>query len=552
MPITPFKPLQRPIQRLKQTARQIACGSVVYDWRLRGHTPEHLTVRPADPWMGSAEAGQRLAEQGSFGIEGDELTLRGECWEPYGVDAAWLEHMHGFTWLRDLRALGGENGRMVAREMARSWIRNYGRWHPQSWRPDVTGARIALWISHYEFFGSGADDEFQDEFFDSLIRQARHLRRSLPDELHGIPLLNAIKGLLYAGLAFEGYELWIEHALELLEKEIGRQILSDGSHVSRSPQQLLQAMQILLDVRSALTCGAHPLPDFVQHAIDRAGPALRFFRYGDKGFAVFNGSQEGDIALIDAVLAQAGTTSKALSSLPSAGFERATLGRTLLMFDCGKVPTWPHEKAAHAAPLSFELSYGKERIFVSCGSHPTATDWQDALRATAAHNTLTIDHRNACEISEDGHFSRKVKISSSLREETKTACLLEASHDGYMSVNGITHRRRLFLDDQGHDLRGEDMLTASVPPNHPLHVAIRFHIHPRVLVSMTQSGDEALLRLPTGVGWRFHQSGGRIALEDSIYLGTGCRPRKTKQLVIYTEVTEENFKLRWALQREGL
>ncbi len=551
MSITPFKPLQRPIQRLRQTARQLACGSVVYDWRLRGHTPDRLTVRPADPWAGSAEAGQWLAE-GSFVIDGDQLNLRGECWQPYGVDPVWIDHMHGFTWLRDLRALGGETARIQAREMVQSWIRNYGRWHPEAWRCDVTGTRLALWISYHEFFGGGADEEFQDEFFDSLIRQARHLRRALPDELHGIALLNGIKGLLYAGLAFEGYELWITHALEMLEKEISKQILSDGSHVSRSPQQLMQAIQILLDIKSALTCGAHPLPDFVQHAIDRACPALRFFRYGDKGFAMFNGTQEGDVALIDAVLAQAGTTSKTLSSLPAAGFERASLGRTLLMFDCGKVPAWPHDRSAHAAPLAFELSYGKERIFVACGSHPTSADWQDALRATAAHNTLGIDHRNACEIRADGHFARKVKLSSAMREETKTACLLEASHDGYMNLNGMTHRRRLFLNDQGHDLRGEDMLTSSVTPTHPLQVAIRFHIHPRVMVSLTQGGEEALLRLPTGIGWRFHQNGGMMALEDSIYLGHGGKPRKTKQLVIYAEVCEENFKVRWALQREGM
>jgi uncharacterized heparinase superfamily protein len=478
--------------------------------------------------------------------------LRGECWEPLGVEPMWLEHMHGFRWLRDLRAVGGPEPRHHARAMVESWVRHYGRWSKETWRPDIAGERIASWISHYDFF-SGGDEIFQDQFFDSIIRQARHLRRALPGDLYGLGMLKAIKGLLYAGVAFEGYEIWIEQSLEFLEKEVSRQILFDGAHVSRSPSQLLQAMQILLDIKGALSAADYPLPEFIQHAIDRAGPALRFFRYGDKHFGCFNGSQEGDVALIDAVLAQAGAGSKTPTSLPSAGMERATLGRTLVMFDCGKVPAWPYDRQAHAAPLSFELSCGKERIFVACGTHPTSEDWKDTLRATAAHNTLSIDHRNACEIRGDGHFARKVKISSALREESKSAFLLEASHDGYMSVNGMTHRRRIYLSDQGHDVRGEDMLTASLPPAKPLQVAIRFHIHPRVLVSLIRDGEEALLRLPTGIGWRFHQCGGHIlALEDSIYLGEGVRPRKTKQLVIYTEVAEENMKIKWALQREGL
>jgi uncharacterized heparinase superfamily protein len=538
--------------KIKTTTRNIACGSFVYDWRLRGHTPDALVVKPVDPWAGDSENGHTLCAEGSFAIDGDRLTLRGECWEPVGVDAAWLDHMHGFTWLRDLRALGGDSARHAARAMIASWIRHYEGWHKMAWRPDIAGERIALWIAHYDFFGAGGDEFFQDQFFESLVRQARHVRRSLPGDTHGLAALKTIKGLLYAGVAFEGYELWIEHALEQLETEIARQILSDGSHASRSPQQLLLALQILLDIRGALTAAGYPAPDYLQHAIDRAGPAVRFFRYGDKHFGLFNGAQENDASFIDAVLAQASAGSRPLSSLPSAGFERVTLGRTLLLMDSGKVPTYPHDQSAHAAPLSFELCYGKERIFVNCGSHPSSADWQDSLRATAAHNTLSIDHRNACEIRGDGHFARKVKVSSSLREETKSACLLEATHDGYMAINGMTHRRRLFLTDQGHDLRGEDILNASVVPTHPLQVAIRFHIHPRVLVSLVQDSAEALLRLPTGIGWRFHQCGGVLALEDSVYLGQGGRPRKTRQLVVYTDVTTEHASIRWALQREGL
>ena len=199
------------------------------------------------------------------------------------------------------------------------------------------------------------------------------------------------------------------------------------------------------------------------------------------------------------------------------------------------------------------MAYGKERIFVSCGTHPSSADWQDALRATAAHNTVTLDYRNACEIREDGHFSRKPRVVSIVREETKGSCLLEATHDGYALLNGIEHRRRLYLSDQGHDLRGEDILTSQAGPAKPVNVAIRFHIHPRVMVSLIGEGnEEALLRLPSGIGWRFHQSGGILKLEDSVYLGEDSRPRKTKQLVVYGDMPDTEFKVKWAMQREGL
>src|SRR5690606_18456944 len=140
------------------------------------------------------------------------------------------------------------------------------------------------------------------------------------------------------------------------------------------------------------------------------------------------------------------------------GYERATMGRSVLMVDTGAPPAYPHDGVAHAAPLAFEFIYGKERIFVACGAHPADDDWRDALRATAAHNALSLDYRNVCEIRADGHFGRRPRNVTVTRDESPEACLIDGVHDGYVPVNGITHRRRLYLGDQGHDLRGEENL----------------------------------------------------------------------------------------------
>ncbi len=565
------------LRHLRKNASQMAYNSLLYNWSLRGGVPDRIIVKPVDPWPGNAQAGLELcttpdAKQNSeFSnnftvIEGQQIDLCDEikrienlavtgCWEPVGANQEWLSHMHGFIWLRDLRALGGETAGKQARSMIKDWIKNHTNWQPIAWQAGIIGERISMWIALYENFSVNADDTFQDIFFESLIRQARHLSRVLSGDVQSIDALKAAKGLLYAGLAFEGYETWIDQALKILETEIDKQILGDGSHVSRSPAQLLQALQILLDVRTALISGNYPLPEKIQYAIDRMGPALRFFRYTDKHFGLFNGTQEapknGGQDFVECVLGQANVRGKSLQSLPCAGYERMSLGRTLLMFDCGKSPDFPYNKQTHAAPLAFEMSYAKERLFVSCGTHPDSKEWQDSLRSTAAHNTATIDYRNACEIRNDGHMARKVQTVNTLREESKTALLLEASHDGYISLNGISHCRRLYLSGKGYDLRGEDIFTSLISTSISHDIAIRFHIHPRVIVSLVRDGKDALLRLPSGIGWRFHHTNGILMLEDSIYLGEGTRPRKTKQLVIYGQTVEKETKIKWAVQREG-
>lgn len=539
------------IRKIRSNAGDMACNTMLYDWSLKGEAPDQIIVKPVDPWPGNVEAGRWLCD-GAFALSNDQLSLGAGNWEPEGVDEAWLNHMHGFEWLRDLRTLGGEEARQQARWLTESWIFYHQKWSAHAWRADMCGSRIAMWISYFEFFVEAAGPDFQDIYFNALNKQARHLSRSIAGSMNGVPMLKAIKGLLYAGLAFEGREAWSQQALTLLNGEISKQILRDGAHISRSPAQHLQALQILQDIRMALNAAAKPVPDTLQHGIENLGAALRFFRYGDGGLAVFHGSQEGPRELLEAVLAQANLRGKGLHTLPSAGFEKITHGRTLVMLDCGRAPPRPFDKTAHSAPLAFEMSYGKERIFVSCGTHPSNPDWRDALRATAAHNTVSLDYRNACEIRPDGHFARKPRVVSSVREETKGCCLLEATHDGYALLNGIEHRRRLYLSDQGHDLRGEDILTASTEPVKPVDVAIRFHVHPRVMVSLINDDQEALLRLPSGIGWRFHQSGGVMKLEDSIYLGEDSRPRKTKQLVVYGNMPDTEFKVKWAMQREGL
>ena len=553
------------LRYIRSRASQMAYNSVLYNWSLRGMAPDRLTLRPVDPWPGDAEAGRHLCE-GALFFEGAKLPIAAQGWEPEGVSEGWMARMHGFRWLRDLRALSPERGMAAvagthAKMMIQSWAEQYERWHPQVWRMDVMGERLSMWLSCYEFFSAveffepGDEEYFQDVFFDSLMRQARHLSRCIANGTEegckGPGRFMAAKGLLYAGIAFEGYESWAEQALGAIETEIELQIGGDGAHRSRNPQALLEILQILLDVRMVLRLADYPLPESVQHAIDRMGPALRFFRLSDKHLALFNGAQEGDEETIDSVLRQAAARGKTLSSLPCAGFERITQGRTGLIIDCGTSPSWPYDKEAHAAPLAFEMSYGRERLFVNCGAHPFDPAWQDALRASAAHTALSLDQRNACEIKQSGHFARKAQKVQAIREDLKNAVLVEASHDGYVPLNGFTHKRRIYLSDQGHDMRGEDVLSAAAEPSKPVDVAVRFHLHPRVMVSLIRDGEEALLRLPGGVGWRFHHMGGCMALEDSVYMGQGCEPRKTKQLVIYGQITDKKAQIKWALKREG-
>ncbi len=132
-----------------------------------------------------------------------------------------------------------------------------------------------------------------------------------------------------------------------------------------------------------------------------------------------------------------------------------------------------------------------------------------------------------------------------IRRELDGSLWLEASHKGYAQALGLTHRRKLFLDASGEDFRGEDTLEGSGGS----FFALRFHLHPNVHASRVQGRPAILLKLPGGVGWEFMASGGRIGLDESIYLGHGGAPRRTEQIVVSGLLQGEGAVLKWRFSR---
>ena len=101
------------------------------------------------------------------------------------------------------------------------------------------------------------------------------------------------------------------------------------------------------------------------------------------------------------------------------------------------------------------------------------------------------------------------------------------------------------MASNGEDVRGEDTLTGG--GNHKF--VARFHLHPNVRASMVQEGNAVLLQLPSGTGWRFRASGGVLALQESVYLGTGSSVKRTQQIAI-TAATQEGYgQVKWALSQ---
>ncbi len=507
----------------------------------RGRVPDAPALPVRDPWPGDPGRGARLMK-GEIELNGARAALLPGGWGETAGSAVMRAQAHGFTWLRDLRALGTDGARMRARQLVSDWIGAAPEAIAR--RPDVLGARIAAWLGHYDFFAASADDSFRQRLMARLVADARLLAAQLPAEELDARALTAVKGLVAAAVALPDHAAHLTRALRVLPQEINRQVLPDGCHAERSPAAQLSALQDLIEVRSLLQAAGATPPSALAGAIERMAPALRVLRHGDGGLVLFNGAREDSSALIDLVLTQAGRGGRAPAGLAEGGFHRLQAGRSALVMDAGVPPAPGIDRLAHAGTLSFELSVGRERLVVNCGASPAAAGpWHDASRATAAHSTLTVGDIDSSELRPRGLGRRPERVEVE-RQEANGAHWLEASHDGYDKPLGVVHRRRLYMADSGEDVRGEDAIEGSEPRAY----ALRFHLHPNVGTTLAPDGDAVMLRLSSGA-WRLRAEGARLTVEESVYLG-GAEPRRAEQVVL-TGSAEGPQTVKWAITRAG-
>ncbi len=552
-------PTATPSRPLGQVAREAWYRSPLYSLSLGGRPPPSFLAVAPDPWPGNPAQAEALLA-GRLVVAGRSAALAPHPWHRPAADPVWLAGLHGFDWLRDLRDRGGEEGGRLAARLVADWVAANARWSAIAWRDDVLAARVVNWVRHYDFLAAAVTgSDFTARFVDSLARQRRHLERRLGRAPGGARGLALLKAALVVDAAFvrggASRERRLARTVMRLAGALPRIVLPDGTVADRSPDLQLAALRDLIDMRAVLLSAEKPAPAALQDAIDRAAPMLRFLRHGDGGLAVFNGASAGDPAAIDLVLARSGNGARPPLEPPHGGFARLAAGPALILIDAGAPPGKGLDHETHAGTLSAEFSVGSERIFGNCGVHPgLADDWRYMMRYTAAHATAIIADTNSSELIQGAGLEYPASNVHAMRAEQDGATWLEVSHDGYRSLFGVTHKRRLWLAADGIDLRGEDTLAGS--DGKPVKAAasgrkfaIRFHLHPDVKASLAQSGASALLRLPSGQGWKVRASGATMTLAESVWLGDGQRIRRTAQIALVGGLGPDGAKVKWAFTK---
>ena len=513
-----------------------------------GRGPSELITLPPDAeergiTIGNVEHGRAMLE-GRYPVGGQLRDLGALPWTAPELGDRERAALHRFDFLGDLAAVDHPAARKKAIALFEDWDEHFGTYTSVSWRADILAARLVNCLSCYGALFDEAETAFRARFLDSIARQLRHLRRVAPSEAPPASRIEVFKGLIYGEVCVAGEPDRLERALGFLEEEVERQILPDGSHLSRSPGRQLAILEALIDIRAVLTSASLEVPVTLRNAIDRMAPMVRFLRHGDGALACFHGGGRPDPAHVSRVLTRSDAQGRAPQRAPYARFERVDANGLTVILDGGPPPSGNHDDDAHAGMMSLEISVDGQRLFVNCGAGPgTDPEWREALRTTAAHSTLVVDDTNSCELTPAG-IGRRVENVECDRGERDDNIWISSSHDGYEPRFGLTHRRRLYIDGTTTDLRGEDIVVgANAEP-----FAVRFHLHPAVQATMDTEPGAVILMMPNGNRWRLRTDRG-IDIEDSVYWQDDTGIARSKQIVIADRTTGEATPVKWRLHR---
>jgi uncharacterized heparinase superfamily protein len=543
-------------ERLGRSLHRLVWRAPFQGVRLRGRFPLKLLAVPKDPIAGDKAIGEALTlgslVHGAESHSVDKIDFNDPRFSPEFSD-----HLQSFAWLRDLAAATTrERGGRMAEALVAKWIDTHGgQVSDRAWRPDLWGRRILFWAAYAPYILGTKDLVYRSAVLNTLARGARYLDKGADKAPVGLPRIMAWTGVIASALVVQGGPARLSRGEAGLSRALDSALHDDGGLISRSPFEQLALVELLAQLRAVYFSARRDMPDHLAETLAASAAALLAVTLGDEALSSWQGGNMLTRRRVQAAVEGSGVTTRALRQARGWGYQRLAAKGSVAVFDAAPPPASRAFQGGCASTLAFEMSDGGNRLVVNCGGAAGASgrlpaELTQALRTTAAHSTLTLGDRNSTAIHDDGTLGKGVNQVEVSRDETGGPVFVEASHDGYQKRFGLLHQRRLTMTSDGTELSGEDVLTAAGRKRRGMtSFAARFHLAPGVEVASTADGQGALLRIRGGNGWQFRCRGGRLDIEESLWIDGAGVPHGTQQLVIVGETPPDGITIGWSFKR---
>ncbi len=529
-----------------------------------------LLATVTNPLAGNKVAGTAL-RAGHFLVHGVKSPIAQIDFAGAARMAPPLERVvHSFSWLADLEACAPREAvAPVAERILSAWLSANAKPPARpgkgpAWSVANAGTRELNWLVHAPLILSGADRALRTKVLAALSDTARWLDKNVGRAEDLLAQVAGWCGIVAAGLLLPDGKPRRLFGEAGLIRALGELVGDDGGVLSRSPLGQMEAIALLVRLRACYQAVRRDPPQALETILGLLVPPLLALTHGDGSLGSWQGAWALDGDEVAALIHASGVRTRPLRDVRQWGYQRVTAQKGVLQFDAAPPPLAKHTRSGCASTLAFEFSHAGHRLVVNCGGAACAgglvpVRLEQGLRATAAHSTLVLDDANSTAIVIGGKIGSGVsEVDLDRRtlpgDKRGGATRLEASHNGYASRFGLTHRRILILRDDGSELRGEDLLVPSggKPKAGKVGFAIRFHLGAGIEVGLSEDGKGAGLALPDGSYWQFRSGGeGQVSIEESIWADGQGRPQPIQQLVVQGLVSRGGGNFAWLLKKMG-
>ena len=317
-----------------------------------------------------------------------------------------------------------------------------------AWHPYCISRRVQAWL--WILNSSEPPAELRQQMQSSLWQQTEYLFRRLERDLGGNHLVENLTAITLVAALLESPEsgVLLEQAGTELIEQLDGQILEHGEHFERSPMYHCQILGNVLAIAVICRERAAWISDRCRKIATDMVTFLSGICHPDGEIPLFGDSGFGEAISVSSIkqlakLAEVAWPNMSVMNPESSPYWCARHDESLLVFDCGEVGADALPAHAHCDLLGFEASLDGERWFVDSGNFNYEDDSiRGYCRSSIAHNVVTIDRQNQCDVWSKFRMGSRGKPSgmrTGMQGDFQWAC---ASHDAYRQ-SGIPHVWRL-------------------------------------------------------------------------------------------------------------
>ena len=475
-----------------------------------------------------------------------EFNLK-DIWKNDNLKSKDFNKLQNFYWLFSLNL---KSSKKEVQDIVELWIDLNSNYNHKIWENDILSRRVISWIANSALTYEGSSQNYKNKFDYIIKKQINHLINEIKGTNNIENKTLSCCAIILTGLSFKD-EKYLKFGLDLLKKIINSSLGTSNFPKSRNFRQLIFYLKHFILIREFLKESQRDIPEILDEAIFHLGQSYNIIWQSKKINFLFNGNNNSDTSEFDQYLKSHDYNFKN-QNIETGGYCFFKNKKICLTIDTGNAPETKSSDNYQAGPLSFEITYEKDKIITNSGYFQNYKHQLHKIsRSTANHSTLNINNTSSSRFTKKKYgkyyVEKNFKILSKNISSDSNFWKITASHDAYLKEFGIIHEREIEYLINKEIFNGKDQIIVKKSLK-PLTYELRFHLMPYSKVTKTLDGKNILIETENS-GWKFSCKNHLIDIETGLYFGDKNSYSENKNILLFGKIENSSKNLEWALEK---